>query len=436
MSDKLSEAAPREVVLVRKARSAVRLVTYRGGRLATRIANLINKRARHIGIRGVRVRRIAKETVKNGVLTAANLVRRGVRRLLRIHKPFVRAYRRSARQQERRAAVTLERAVERDVRARAARGRPLILGPWISEVGFEVLYWIPFLRWLKAECNWDADRALAVSRGGVGWWYGDVAAHYMEIFEQIDPLTFVERSAERREAGQGSHKQLALSDLDRELVAAARRRPGFSDALVVHPSDMYRLFRHYWLGHRGVSHVQERTRFVTRRPAGLFDLSSLPTDYVAVKAYTAASLPDSPGNRRVIDQIVATLAARVDVVTLDTGLTVDDHADYGLERHPRVFTLDTLMTPANNLGLQSAVIANARAFVGTCGSLTWLAPMLGVDTVALMSDARFLRTHLLFARQVYLGLECGRFATVDVTALDALGLDLAGFVSTTPVPAG
>ena len=31
---------------------------------------------------------------------------------------------------------------------RAARGSaPIVVGPWLSEVGYEVLYWIPFLRW-------------------------------------------------------------------------------------------------------------------------------------------------------------------------------------------------------------------------------------------------------------------------------------------------
>ena len=26
--------------------------------------------------------------------------------------------------------------------------RPLIIGPWLQEVGLEVLYWRPFLRWM------------------------------------------------------------------------------------------------------------------------------------------------------------------------------------------------------------------------------------------------------------------------------------------------
>ena len=51
-------------------------------------------------------------------------------------------------------------------RGRAARG-PIVVGPWLAEVGYEVLYWIPFLRWF-----WDAhgvprERLIVVSRGGM-----------------------------------------------------------------------------------------------------------------------------------------------------------------------------------------------------------------------------------------------------------------------------
>ncbi len=31
--------------------------------------------------------------------------------------------------------------------------RPIIVGPWLSETGFELLYWIPFLAWAKAYGN-------------------------------------------------------------------------------------------------------------------------------------------------------------------------------------------------------------------------------------------------------------------------------------------
>ncbi|HXG87683.1 MAG TPA: hypothetical protein VNJ02_05040 [Vicinamibacterales bacterium] len=415
--------------LRRKAQSAVRLVTYKGGRAASRGLNLFVKDARHRQMRGRRAGRIAAEKTKNAGLTAVNLGRYAWRRLRTVHKPAIRFWRRNERARQQRAAHTVEHRLERDVRGRVSRDQPLILGPWFSEVGFEALYWVPFLRWLRAEHNWDPSRALAVSRGGVRSWYRDVAGHYLELFDIIDPVTFARRNEQRRGGPDGSHKQLAMSALDQEIIDRARAVPGFADATVIHPSDMYHLFKNYWLGHRGLSYIEDRTRFAATVPSTTFDLSWLPRDYVAVKAYTAASLPDTADNRRILAGVVEQLSERGNVVTLDTGLAIDDHQDYRLAGHPRVYNLGRLMTPANNLELQTAVIGGARAFIGTCGSLTWLAPMLGVPTVALMSETRWLHQHLYLARKVYLEHGGASFATVDVSGFKTLGIDVGSRIA-------
>lgn len=418
-----------EPVFIRKTRSVVHLVTYKGGRRFARFFNLARKRVRNYSKLAHRNVRILVKKIKSTRIAIFNIVRYVFRRLLRFHKPFVRFHKRRVRFRERVSALRFEQKIERDVLTRGLSGRPIILGPWISEVGFEVLYWLPFLHWLKAKCNWDPMHVLAISRGGVASWYREIASNYIEIFEQIEPNVFADRSIERRAANDGSHKQLTFSDFDSQLISLARKRSGFDDAVVVHPSDMYQLFRQYWLGHRDVSYVQERTRFPEKNLIGNFDLSILPKDYVAVKAYTATSLPDSQANLKILNEIVSLLSERSNVVMLDTGLMIDDHKDYQLDKRSNVFNLSRVMTPANNLGLQAEVISNARAFVGTCGSLTWIAPMLEVDTVALFSDASFLRTHLLFARQAYLEMDAGSFATVDVTAFDTLGFSLGDVMS-------
>lgn len=410
-------------LLVRKARSAVRLARHHGDRARTRLVNLTLKQARHYGMRWARVRRIVAEKSRNAVLLTINLSRLSARRALNLRKPFIRLRKRGARAREQDAARRLERGVDRRIRAVVRGRRPLIVGPWFSEVGFEVLYWVPFLRWIKAHHNLDPTRVVVVSRGGVASWYRDIGATYVEIFDCLDPATFARKNQSRREAGDGSHKQLALSDLDREILALVEARLGLSGARVCHPSLMYLLFRNFWLGHRPLSHVEERTRFTRLDCPDEFDLSGLPRDYVAVKAYTAQSLPDTPANRAILRDLVNRLAERIDVVTLDTGLVTDDHDDYLFDRHPRVRNLADLMRPQNNLGLQTQVITRARAFVGTCGSLTWLAPMLGVPTVALMSDPRFLHPHLYFARKAYLEAGAATFATVDLKAVEYLNLE-------------
>jgi hypothetical protein len=316
--------------------------------------------------------------------------------------------------------------VEREIDDVVNRGRTLVVGPWLSEVGFETLYWVPFLRWVKAAFRLDPARVVAVSRGGVGSWYEGIAGRYVEIWDECDPAEFALRSAER-----GTTKQFELTGFDRDVIGAVERRLG-EQVDVLHPSLMYRLFSLFWSGQRPLSFLDAHTRFESIIPQRIVD-ASLPRDYVAVKFYAAQSLPDTPDIRRRLAWLVDSLAERTNIVLLDTGLVLDEHRDYafgptfapcdaGGLRQGRVISARSLMTPGTNLGVQTQIIAGAQAFVGTCGSLAWLAPMLGVNTSAVYVDPKWLHAHLGVALRAYHRAGAGQFAALDLRALDPLGV--------------
>lgn len=312
--------------------------------------------------------------------------------------------------------------IERELAALVTRRQPIIVGPWLSEVGFEVLYWIPFLRWFEDRYRIDRDRVIAVSRGGVAAWYSDVADRYFDIFDHMDPDTFSRRNAERRSAGEGGgQKQTTFSELDDEVLSAVRRTVGAADAAVCHPALMYRLFNQFWFGHRALDLVTSHTRHIPLTLTRPVDVP-LPESYVAVKFYNGAALPDTREHRQAIRDLVGGIARHAPVVVLDTGMTTDEHEDYLFRDVPNVLSVRRHMTPATNLGVQTAVIAGAQVFVGTCGSLAWLAPLLGVDTVAAYADDRFLVSHILFATHVYRQTSAARFDTLDLRA--AMQFDL------------
>ncbi|HEY6363141.1 MAG TPA: hypothetical protein VIX63_18680, partial [Vicinamibacterales bacterium] len=73
--------------------------------------------------------------------------------------------------------------------------------------------------------------------------------------------------------------------------------------------------------------------------------------------------------------------------------------------------------PRSNLGIQIALIAHADYFLGTCGGLAWMAPFMGVPTVAVYEDDRFLAPHLLIARQAGQRAGAAEFTTLDLRAL-------------------
>jgi hypothetical protein len=155
-------------------------------------------------------------------------------------------------------------------------------------------------------------------------------------------------------------------------------------------------------------------------PQPLIDPALLPRDYVAVKFYAARSLPDTPEMRRQLRSLVGRIAAQIPVVLLDTGLVLeDDHADYAFDSGGQMLSARPWMTPRDNLGVQTQIVAGARAFVGTCGSLAWLAPRLGVDTSALFIDPKWLHAHLPVAMRASHKLDAGRFFAADLRAIDS-----------------
>jgi len=187
---------------------------------------------------------------------------------------------------------------------------------------------------------------------------------------------------------------------------------------VLHPSLMYRLFSLFWSGQRPMSFLDAHTRFEPIVAPRILEEGRLPSEYVAVKFYAARSLPDTPDVRRALALVLESLAERTPVVMLDTGLVLDEHTDYAFNASGRVISAKPWMKPANNLGVQTQVIAGARAFVGTCGSVAWLAPMLGVNTSAVYVDPKWLHAHLGVMLRACHRTGGGHFAALDLRALD------------------
>jgi hypothetical protein len=311
-----------------------------------------------------------------------------------------------------------QRAIEAELSVLARDRGPVLVGPWLSEVGYEVLYWRPFLTWAVDRFRIAPERLIAVSRGGVDGWYRGIAERYLDLLEMYTPDELAERNAARR--GGGDQKQLAPGDLDADIARRVAAKLGTGLPRFLHPSLMFRLFRSYWFGNRSLDFLLRHVRF--EPPPSGSPLDGLPPRYTAVKFYTGPALPDSEQQRSRLRAMVASLARVRPVVVLDTGLALDEHTDILFGDLPDVAYLGRRMTPATNLSVQARAVAHADLFVGTCGGLAWLAPMLGVPTVGLYENDRFLSPHLFTARHAYRRMGAAPFMTADMTGLDVFGL--------------
>lgn len=288
-------------------------------------------------------------------------------------------------------------SIQRELATLAATDTPIVLGPWLGEVGFELLYWVPFLRWFAEKYGVPADRLIAVSRGGSATaWYTSFAGRTYDALSFIPPNEFKRRNLDRSGL-LGEQKQVATSALDDEIVAFVRHAEG-RDVSVLHPSTMYRLYGPYWWGHQPLEWLRQFMRFARLQPPPLH--ADLPPCYTAVKFYFNDCFTDTPANRAFVEHTVRELTAKGPVISLSTGLAVDDHdpcePDVAAMRGIR-----HLLTPDTNLLVQSAIVAGAQQFVGTYGGFAYLAPLCGIPAASYYSEpGSFSLRHLELIRDV------------------------------------
>lgn len=311
----------------------------------------------------------------------------------------------------------------------AARGdKPILIGPFLSEIGFEVLYWLPMLARYFEKHAVAKERVVAVSRGGAGVWYVDLAGGYVDVFDHLTPLELKDAQRDRVERA-GAQKQFGVTELDERLLDFARSDTGVgADAAVLHPSLMYNAFTYLWADAAGHEGARRRllNRPLPRRQARDEQALDLPTEYVAVKAYFSDCFPDSDENRGHVARLVGRLAEAHPVVVLSTGIDLDDHHDFNTTDERRIRSIEHLMTPRNNLELQTRAIAGAKALVTTYGGFSYLGPFLGVPSVALYSEENFVPAHLDVMRRAVTDLRNqgagAGFMPVDVRDLRLIDL--------------
>ena len=302
--------------------------------------------------------------------------------------------------------------------------RPIIVGPWMTETGFELLYWVPFLAWAKAYGSLHADQLVIVSRGGAAHWYRDISSNYHDILSLFSPEEFRLQNEARVQRQQGRFKHVDVSGFDNDIVERVKRARGLDKVQVLHPSLMYNLFKLFWRQQAPMTLVEAFSVFRPLPKPPLGDLAArLPREYVAAKFYASAALPDTTRNRAFIAETLAELTRTSEVVLLNTPERYVEHAVFAPVRLDRIHSVEHLMAPETNLDVQTRIIGNAKAFVGTYGGFSYLSPLLGVDTVSFFSHPSAFRfDHLELAKRVFSSLKGGAFVPLDVKDVDVVRL--------------
>ena len=338
-----------------------------------------------------RIKAYEVDELRESVAAVGTSIRRQAARSRALHAP---------RTAQTRAA---ERVLQRLAYLGAA-GQPIIVGPWTGDVGLELLYWAPFVRWFADHYRLTPAQLHVVSRGGAPW-YGDIAGTFTDILSLYAAKEYLARTVMSR--------RRAFCGFERDIVRRVRRGDG-STALL-HPGLMLRLFMPFWNGDASIEQIVRYT-IPRRLPPPAVAIPQLPESFVAMSFAFGRTFEETAANRAWLDARISALAGSRDVVWLGSGLEGGDAGTdpYGPPGLPRVHRIDRLLTPEHFVAQQAAIVARANTFIGSYGGLSYVAPFYGVRSVAFYSARDFFPHHRRVAEHILGGRDKLSLAVINV----------------------
>lgn len=264
---------------------------------------------------------------------------------------------------------------------------PILCGPWRGEVGFEVLYWIPFVKQLQKE-GIAPERIIPIGRGGSAGWYG-----FPQGFELYGMRTPQQVRLENRLHWMktGFLKQHRVSAFDAAVAKDAAETMRLKHYHVVHPIWMYHVLAPYWTAWRGSEWLAPLVNMDGLGALQVPDGVTLPDPYVCVRFYARETFPYHDKTARAfVTATLQTLLEQTNVVLLDSDTFIDDHLNLPIQiQSPRLFRLSQLcpdLTIETNLAVQSAVLSRGYGFVGTYGGFAQMALRIGKPSMSFYTD--------------------------------------------------
>ena len=297
----------------------------------------------------------------------------------------------------RRAVRSLERTgVAPDVTHHVTQAwdghRPIIIGPCLSDVGLELLYWRPFVAWIFSQFGRPPGPVVAVSRGRVDEWYATLVGCYIDVCDVVSFDAFEHRNRDRiRETG--SWKQKQISNFDTELLECVAQRIDTKDYAVVHPSLFFNACSRVWDGSLPDSWLDGHSRYEPLAPplATTESVEEAAQPYVALGLRFSSSFEDTKPHRDLMNWISLDLAKRLPVRLVDSDGFVP--RIQGNSDSNNVQVVPAPSRSESQLREQARVIAGARAYIGTFGSISLLPPFYRVPTLMIFEEEGKLFSH-------------------------------------------
>lgn len=251
---------------------------------------------------------------------------------------------------------------------------PILVGPWRGELGYEALYWLPWLDQLREDLHLTPARLIPISRGGMAGVYGTPTGLELHAMRSVQEIRIENRLQRTRT---GMYKQMYARAFDKAIHRDVAKTLGLSQYLTLHPAWMFQDVQPFLMGERGLTWLMRRLRYAHWPAPPLPEGIWLPARFVAMRFYARATFPVADVTGQFAAAVLRQIATDTPVVLITSDLHVDDHVDFEPKHLPaNVYRLTDLapgITAENNLAIQSAVVARSLGFVGTYGGFAQLA---------------------------------------------------------------
>ncbi len=286
----------------------------------------------------------------------------------------------------------------------------VIVGPWFSELGFELLYWIPYLNTVLKDHAEAGKKVVSVSRGGMSSLYSSISTEHINLLNNYSQSEWLSLT-NNVWAKLGGLKQSSLLVEDLKILEASipiETWKNDSRKILIHPRILFALFRPYWRNKdfNPLSIVDQITIPLQPNPE--------PQSGIFTKIYSRPSLELNEANTKSLLNFLNDFPEDKLLITDDS--YIDDHPIFNLGSSIKARE-HVQRTFENNLEDQINLYKSCEKSITTYGGLSYLALYFQKSSLSLYSDAeKFDIQHLKLAK-LLAGKVGINFEVIDVNLL-------------------
>lgn len=257
----------------------------------------------------------------------------------------------------------------------------VLFGPWMGELGFEILYWAPLVNYLSKKGD------ISLSRGGISILYPGL--QYLDIFDRLDNTAWIRAQNDRKRI-LGGEKQRKWTFKELKLTNYFISTITTKDIKILHPNNLFELY--------GFSSGKERNfqEKLLKDYVNVFDKefkklalnSKRANKSCLIATYTREGLSSEQLNNFFKTEKFKKLVSNKEMCFLSN--TFGDNSHEFVVPNQKV---EDKIVYRNNLEHKIQQMLTCKMIITTDGGLAYLSVLLGKDTYAIRGSGDYWSEH-------------------------------------------